>query len=134
MPVQGLVIKDPWGNAIRFVHPKFQGGYGDYANSAGTVIARTAQPMINSGGVGAMTLDVKRGGINVARGQMQIRRSYRPFPSTSANDTGDADEGLCAGGRGYFYSPGPDKDAGTRADNVYSESPPVFPTETANFN
>ena len=29
-PVQGLVIKDPWGNAIRYVHPKFHGGYGDF--------------------------------------------------------------------------------------------------------
>ncbi|MBY0311219.1 MAG: hypothetical protein K2W85_04055 [Phycisphaerales bacterium] len=54
----------------------------------------------------------------------------RPFnPSTNAGDVGDSDEGLLDGGRGYFYSVGPDFDPGSRADNVYID-PVKYPAET----
>lgn len=114
--LNGLVIKDPWGNPIRFAHPKFFGGSGPYFQTSGVTTTRsTDQVSVRSGG----------NPLN-----MTVRRSYRPFdPSMNASDIGDADEGLLDGGRGYFYSVGPDFDPGSRADNVYID-PVKFPTET----
>jgi prepilin-type N-terminal cleavage/methylation domain-containing protein len=118
--VAGLVIKDPWGNAIRFVHPKFDGGYGP-VNGATT----NRDNVFNT--AGSFKLNQ-----NGAPWPIQFRRSMRPGPSST--DIGDADEGLCRGTTGYFYSPGLDGDPGTKADNVYMNTPPTFPKETANVN
>jgi prepilin-type N-terminal cleavage/methylation domain-containing protein len=123
-PVYGLVLKDPWGNALRYVHPRFQGGYGDFSPD-GVALggAPGRETLFNLGG----TFKLKHGAADYA---VQFRRSFRP--SISASDIGDADEGLCTGGRGYFYSTGPDSDPGTRADNVYINRP-QFPSETAKY-
>ncbi len=121
--VFGLVIKDPWGNAIRYVHPKFHGGYGDFTVNGATVSGSNGRDVqFNNSG----TFKLKQSGADYA---LQFRRSFRP-PGGGA---GDADEGLCTGIRGYFYSPGPDKDAGTRGDNVYLDAKPQFPPENAKY-
>jgi len=112
-------ILDAWGRPIRFVHPAFDGGGGDYY-SDGSLRARDP-----------IGYDVDANG-TVAGVRELLRRSYRPFdPSSSpaANPVGDADEGLCVSGRPYFYSAGPDGDPGTRQDNVYTMRP-TFPPET----
>jgi len=111
-------LKDPWGNLIRFVHPKFQGGYGDFANGA-AMTSDPARPV--------MQLSLKRA--NGSPVNIDIRRSYQP----ALGAVGDADEGLCRGSRPYFYSTGPDGDPGTRGDNVYIETPP-FPAETTQLS
>jgi prepilin-type N-terminal cleavage/methylation domain-containing protein len=122
--VFGFVIKDPWGNAIRYVHPKFHGGYGNFALN-GVIAPATSgrDPVFNNSG----TFKLKQNGGDYA---LQFRRSFRP---DTTGGTGDADEGLCTGARGYFYSPGPDKDAGTRGDNVYLDAKPQFPPENARY-
>lgn len=118
--VFGLALKDPWGNAIRFVHPKFHGGYGAFAvNGAMAPIPSGRDPVFNN----SSTFKLKQNGADYA---LQFRRSFRPDTNGT---TGDADEGLCTGARGYFYSSGPDKDAGTRGDNVYLDAKPQFPPE-----
>lgn len=115
---QSFLVKDPWGNPIRFVHPAFDGGFGDYWD-----------------GSSPATRDLLEVETSSASGTvLEFRRSWRPFNPGSglARATGDADEGICPGGgtRAYFYSAGPDGDPGTIADNVYSERP-QFPAETA---
>lgn len=113
--LSGLVIKDPWGNPIRFAHPKFFGGTGDYFRDNGIVPRNSDQISVREGGNPS---------------NITLRRSMRPFnPSTYASDIGDSDEGLIDGGRGYFYSVGPDFDPGSRADNVYID-PVKYPSET----
>ncbi len=111
----GLIIKDPWGNPIRYVHPKFLGGTGRYFQNSGFVQRNLEH------------FQVRQGGVLQTYG---TRRSLRPFnPSSNPSDIGDADEGVLDGGRGYFYSVGPDFDPGARADNVYID-PVKFPAET----
>lgn len=132
--VFGYVIKDPWGNAIRYVHPKFHGGYGDYLDmgvsppSMVTTPTSTRGDKFNPTGSFKLKQDNSIGG--PASYQLQFRRSFRPDANGS---TGDADEGLCTGSRGYFYSPGPDQNAGTRGDNVYLDAKPQFPPENARY-
>ncbi len=115
-------IEDPWGNPIRFVHPRFDGGWGEYWDGSALDSDRT--PALLSFGDPSVA----------------FRRSWRPFELTDGEipvngegvaATGDADEGFCPGGgtRAYFYSAGPDGDPGTIEDNVYSERP-QFPVET----
>ncbi|MBY0311222.1 MAG: prepilin-type N-terminal cleavage/methylation domain-containing protein [Phycisphaerales bacterium] len=114
--LSGLVIKDPWGNPIRFAHPKFFGGTGPYFRDNAVNGTRSLE-----------TLMLRFGGNSTS---LQTRRSLRPFtPSGNLGDLGDSDEGLLDGGRGYFYSVGPDRDPGTRGDNVYID-PVKYPTET----
>lgn len=115
------LVKDAWGNQIRFVHPKFHGGFGVWNTPAGA--AGPARPILQA------TVKQAGGGSTM----IELRRSFRPYTGSGAGDVGDADEGLCTGGRPYFYSPGPDKDPGTRSDNVYMDAPPQFPTETARY-
>ncbi len=113
------LLKDPWGNYIRFVHPKYQGGYGDYFSAAtSSMQTRTS-----------VTANLQA---NSSVQPFQLQRSYKRFNPNAAlpNPIGDADEGQCEGGRGYFYSSGKDHDPGTRFDNVYMDGPPHFPTET----
>ncbi len=118
--VFGLVIKDAWGNAIRYVHPKFHGGYGAFAINGAMAPATSGRDAVFNN---SSLFKLKQNGADYA---LQFRRSFRP---DTAGTTGDADEGLCTGSRGYFYSPGPDKDAGTRGDNVYLDAKPQFPPE-----
>lgn len=57
-----------------------------------------------------------------------VKRAGSPQSITLSRDAitaKNADGGLCAGGRPYFYSAGPDGDPSTREDNIYS-SPPTF--------
>ncbi|MBY0262367.1 MAG: prepilin-type N-terminal cleavage/methylation domain-containing protein [Phycisphaerales bacterium] len=124
-----LDIRDPWGNQIRFVHPGYGGGYGDFyrlaSGGAGTWESRSRA--VFSG-------EFKQGGGSNSR---KFNRSCRPFDPTDtasqgsgkARLVGDADEGTPTG-RAYFYSPGPDRDPGARGDNVYSGQRPQFPAET----
>lgn len=116
--VFGFVIKDPWGNALRYVSPKFDGGYGSVVPASGG--SPTLPPGQVSDFATAQKLTLRQ---NNTDWSVNFRRSHRP----GAGETGDADAGLTRGGRGYFYSPGPDKDAGTRDDNVYMDAPPQFP-------
>jgi prepilin-type N-terminal cleavage/methylation domain-containing protein len=109
-PVAVPVLKDPWGNAIRFVHPRYAGGYGDYLKNGA---AQTRGPLMP-------TLKRAAGSAPVT-----LVRSYAPSGTMAA-----ADEGMCSGNVGYFYSAGVDGNGGTRDDNVYSNVP-RFPTETA---
>jgi prepilin-type N-terminal cleavage/methylation domain-containing protein len=114
-----LTVKDAFGNPIRFVHPAYQGGYGVFYNP----------------------VSVNRPPLNVTRignpANIAYSRSMRPFVPGAAgvppDAVGDADEGICTGGRAYFYSAGADGDPGTREDNVYTQQP-TFPAETASAN
>jgi prepilin-type N-terminal cleavage/methylation domain-containing protein len=119
-------VRDPWGNDIRYVHPRYHGGYGDYYTFSNSSWSQNSRSTLQ--------LSVKQNGSAAA---LDFRRSAHPFnpdsPPTSANPIGDGDEGLCSGTRPYFYSPGPDHDPGTRDDNVYIEKP-AFPKETQSSN
>lgn len=119
--VRSVEMLDGWGNAVRFVHPSFDGGFGDYWD-----------------GDSLETRDLVE--VGEARGdglvrKTKYRRSYRAFDEASAKKTwiGDADEGVCPGAAPYFYSGGNDQDPGTRGDNVYSVRP-TFPVETADLD
>lgn len=123
-PAKAPLVRDPWGNAIRYVHPRYSGGHGDFnTQSAGSWTSQARAKLM---------VTVKRGGADTS---LEFRRSYRPFNPTTATGTpvGDADEGVAAGARPYFYSAGPDGDPGTRDDNVYTD-PPAFPSETKSAN
>jgi type II secretory pathway pseudopilin PulG len=117
--IQTVAVLDGFGNPIRFVHPAFDGGYGQYWDATGS--------SLNSSRAG---LDYQPTGLPT----MTLRRSYRPYDPSGAKDgwIGDADEGICPGNSPYFYSAGPDGDPGTRDDNIYSIKP-TFPAETAAF-
>lgn len=110
----GLTVLDAWGRPLRFVHPMWQGGYGDFYDNADAPQSVT-RPTRNFYARGYPDL-------------LKYSRSYR----TSASGSGNADEGLCPGNRPYFYSAGRDKDPGTRDDNIYATLP-SFPPETARF-
>lgn len=124
--LSAITVKDPWGNPLRFVHPKFAGGYGSFyrANGSGGYVSVTNRPDLNADG----KIKLRQNGADYAP---TFRRSFRPFDPSSASTSeyGDADEGLTTGNFGYFYSPGPDNNPGTRSDNVYSNTP-RFPSET----
>ena len=128
-PVTGLVIKDGFGQPIRYVHPAFHGGAGEYfVNPSGSPTGWT------TGTPNREARDVRDTTPGSNAVPMKLSRSARPFgPATSVRTVADADEGLCVAGRPYFYSAGPDKNPGTRDDNLYSTRP-TFPTETANIN
>jgi type II secretory pathway pseudopilin PulG len=96
------MFKDPWGNYIRFVHPKFQGVFGE-SSSTGNSSAITIKGTF-AGGVQSLDL---------------VRRNASPL--------GNSDGGVCAGSKGYFYSAGPDGKAETRDDNIYIGDTPPMP-------
>ncbi len=114
VPLQATTVKDAWGRPIRFVHPKFDGGYGSVTLGDGTVISTRARRTVNARTVGG----------SIA--MLQYIRSIRP----AAGQTGTGDEGVCTGSQPYFYSAGADGDPGARTDNVYSNKP-SYPVETA---
>lgn len=117
------VLVDAYGNALRYVHPEFQGGFGDFFNNAEPA-TRTARNLMK-------VVVTKETGQPIIS---NWSRSYRPFGSNTPNNpVGDADEGLAVGASGYFYSPGNDGDPGTRGDNVYTKQP-TFPSETMRMN
>ncbi|MFO0833743.1 MAG: type II secretion system protein [Phycisphaerales bacterium] len=119
---------DGYGRPLRFVHPAYDGGSGPFLDQAKKqVTPRDFKLITEKWGAGNKTPPVN------------LRRSYRPFdpgnlgtqdPRTAV---GDADEGICPGSRGYFYSSGVDLDPGTREDNAYSVKP-NFAYETQSFN
>lgn len=114
----GIAVNDPWEQPIRFVHPAFQGGFGDghQLQSDGSYLR------VKHNNEYRVMLQ-----INGASGTYNFRRSAKP--SLQPYTTGDADEGICPGAMPYFYSSGPDKDPGTREDNVYTTKP-TYPTAT----
>lgn len=119
------MLIDAFGRPIRYVHPTFQGGYGNYFNNADPPTSTNRKYIelaLSRSGGGAPVISV-------------WSRCYRPFPGNTVaeNPVGDADEGLAIGGHGYFYSTGMDGDPGTRQDNVYTRQP-SYPPETVNFN
>ncbi|MEM9662609.1 MAG: prepilin-type N-terminal cleavage/methylation domain-containing protein [Planctomycetota bacterium] len=119
--VSGTEVLDQWGNPIRFVHPRFDGGAGEWFANDGP--PENSRPLITQVPYGA------------AGGEEDFRRSFRPFDPTAPTDgtdpSGDADEGIVPGGSsGYLYSAGADGDPGTRGDNVYASVIPEFPAET----
>ncbi|MFG0243208.1 MAG: type II secretion system protein [Phycisphaerales bacterium JB054] len=118
-------LRDAWGRPMRFVHPAFHGGHGEYWDGEN-------ERMANRDPMRVMVKNPQGREIEV-----EYRRSYRPFEADAAGRkatwVGDADEGMAVGGRGYFYSAGEDGDPGTRADNVYSTEP-RFPVETRDFD
>jgi prepilin-type N-terminal cleavage/methylation domain-containing protein len=118
-PITSVEVLDAWGRPIRFVHPAFQGGYGNYVSTGVTPPTQGTRDVIGP-------IVLQQGG---QQQSAYFRRSYRP----DANTPGDADEGVCVGNHPYFYSAGTDGDPGTRNDNVYSTRP-TFPTETAKFS
>lgn len=111
------VFLDAFGNPIRFVHPRFASGYGAF------YIGGSRTDRLDSDDVVPVATPMPT--------PMRFSRSFRPFmlggPGVGGNAVGDADEGI--GGRGYFYSSGPDGDPGTRDDNIYTQEP-TFPPET----
>lgn len=119
------VLVDAFGAPIRYVHPGFQGGYGDFWDNA---VPATVKHRVY------LDVGLSVSGNNPPPPPGRFSRSYRPFGSNTPNNpVGDADEGLAIGGHGYFYSAGVDGDPGTRQDNVYSKEP-SFPSETAKLN
>jgi prepilin-type N-terminal cleavage/methylation domain-containing protein len=125
-PAKAALVRDPWGNAIRYVHPKFAGGHGDFFKQSAGSWSSQSRPNLS--------VKVKRNGSDTT---LDFRRSYRPWNPDPApagiTPVGDADEGIGAGSRPYFYSAGPDGDPGTRDDNVYTDAP-AFPSETKSAN
>lgn len=127
--IKGVVIKDGWGNAIRFVHPEFHGGYGNSYIRINNASSGYTQKTRGNLSVTATNLP----------GPIEFRRAAFPFDPDmrAAGQIGDADEGLCTNGAPYFYSCGSDGDPGTRADNIYSLNKPTFAVDTRagnNFN
>jgi len=130
--VEGPVVRDAFGFPLRFVSPLAHGGYGNFmkpspttdGNWVVTADGNTAQPpsltfnprwyspFASVSLTGTDTLPISR------RGRPQLMSA-----TTSKNQIGDGDEGLCRNGRPYFYSVGPDGDPRTQGDNVYSEFP-----------
>ncbi|MEM1072655.1 MAG: prepilin-type N-terminal cleavage/methylation domain-containing protein [Planctomycetota bacterium] len=104
--IPGPELLDAWGNPLRFVHPSFDGGYGDYVGGS------NRDPLT----------------VSVDGEDEEFRRSFRP--DSTAGSIGDADEGICPGGTPYIYSAGADGDPGTRFDNVYGDVQPTYPAET----
>lgn len=117
---------DGYGRALRFVHPAFHGGFGPYHDQS-----KNQSTLNNSRLFKKVT--------ELPNPVFDFRRSYRPFDPNNLGTqdpktaVGDADEGICPGSRGYFYSSGLDMDPGTREDNVYSVKP-SFAYETQAFN
>ncbi len=124
------VVLDAFGNPIRFVHPAYAGGYGDYF-SLGPNPPNPPRGMVTRP---PLTVSYLNGGSPTP---MPFLRSYRPWnldgvSQPVGNPVGDGDEGICQGGSPYFYSCGNDGDPGTRKDNIYTTTP-QFPKETADF-
>lgn len=120
-PPPAVEIVDAFGQPIRFVHPAFDGGYGDAYDPA--PIKPRDMELVVTPDAGTVT-DPKG---------YKYRRSAHPWnPANAISGTpvGDADEGICLNRRPYFYSAGPDGDPGTRSNNVYTTRP-TYPTETA---
>jgi prepilin-type N-terminal cleavage/methylation domain-containing protein len=118
------VVKDAFGHPIRMVHPKFDGGFDAYFDGASQTMVQfsSRQPMI---------IIPPQGSSLPLMNPAAFSRSYKPFDPRSTPDgtpVGDADEGICPGGRPYFYSAGPDGDPGTRNDNIYTTRP-EWPSE-----
>ncbi len=148
-PLNAPVIVDGWGRTIRFVHPKYDGGYGRvYVSQSGAWNSVLAREPTRPGARRVVKVSFPG---NATRDQ-QFRRSLRPWnpatdpPTTSTYNSNpdpdapqipvpapriaDADEGVCVGSQPYFYSAGEDGDPGRREDNVYTTKP-TWPAETA---
>lgn len=120
--IQGITVLDGYGRPLRMVHPRFEGGYGPVFTRASG-----AWQAVNTRNDSELTVPYSAGSTQASK---RFSRSIRPLnPNSNPTATGDADEGLCPGGRPYFYSAGSDGDPGTRSDNLYVIRP-TFPAET----
>jgi prepilin-type N-terminal cleavage/methylation domain-containing protein len=116
-------VRDGFGNLIRFVHPRYHGGHGAFYSQGTGGWAQQPRGLLRVSGL--------KESPNADRPTLEFRRSARPFNPSTGTGVGDADEGVCVGGRPYFYSPGADGDPGTNEDNVYTTRP-TFPIESRN--
>jgi prepilin-type N-terminal cleavage/methylation domain-containing protein len=123
-----VIVKDAWGEPIRFVHPKWHGGYGNFyrqdpGNASSFIAESPVRDPLRAGfrnGNRTATLDLRRSALP------RNAQNAGVAPNSDGWQTawkGDGDEGLCPGGLPYFYSSGPDKDPGRRGDNVYTTQP-----------
>jgi prepilin-type N-terminal cleavage/methylation domain-containing protein len=130
-----LTVFDPWGNPMRYVHPKFDGiiererrTLGDAGEPVNTV--NPNKPFYTRGALPANAtstvrlkfirrnrlLDIDYGGDGPAGGTTPAALSdYDLLP--------DSDGGKAVGNRPYFYSAGPDGDPSTIDDNIYLKTP-----------
>ena len=122
-------ILDPWGRPIRFVHPRFDGqirqeprsSFGDLG--APVDLTDPLRPLVTVDdlpeGFDASILTSSRFPI------FEIRRNFLRAEDREAGVEvpGDSDGGICAGGRPYAYSAGPDGDPSTLDDNAYTTPP-----------
>lgn len=126
--LRSVEFLDGFGRPVRFVHPAFDGGTGPYLDQQKKQVTPRDFRLI-----------AERWGSGNKTPPIDLRRSYRPFDPDNLGSqdprtaVGDADEGICPGSRGYFYSAGLDMDPGTREDNAYSVRP-SFAYETQSFN
>ena len=115
-----ITVLDGWDRPIRFVHPKYDGGYGNGFRPTAPGAAAFV-----SVARGNLKLDIATA--NGGAQATNFRRAAMPFdPSAGGYQTswtGDGDEGTSPGARAYFYSGGRDGNPGTRGDNVYSIRP-----------
>lgn len=113
-----LTVFDGWGKPIRYVHPAFKG-----IIFSGTALA--PQPK-------AVDQVIGNAGINAKFGMTQIRRlAYAPAAGSGQTQTAfpDADAGLPASNRPYFYSTGADGQAGYLYDSNQGYPPYVVPPQ-----
>lgn len=118
--VTSVRVLDAWKRPLRFVHPAYDGGWGNFWNGTSLV----ARPV-------SRDLNERRGAVPSTT--PNISRSIMPVDPTipaNAGAIGDADEGVCEGKSTYWYSVGEDGDPGTRSDNVYGVEP-RFPSATS---
>ncbi len=113
---------DAWGRPIRFVHPAFDGVVSGSIN-AQRVNAAQFRPLAEV--LGSLPDATQQDAVADIR-----RNNIRPTPANDSAypaNVGDADGGVCIGGRAYFYSAGPDGDPATLDDNVYGTVVPKLP-------
>lgn len=110
-------VFDAWGNAIRYVHPAFDGLIHGPDYSGGNVTPGGAASAVRTEDV------IGPPPQNRVYGFTSIRRNNRKVGTQA---TGDSDGGMCQSETPYFYSAGPDGDPATVEDNVYTTRP-IFP-------
>jgi len=130
-----LTVFDAWGNPIRYVHPRFDGIIEEpgstrplgepgepYEDVVAALMPESMLPQDTSlillGHADSPFPEVRRSRI------VEIDRTEaRSNPALEFPIEADADGGVCAGPRPYFYSAGPDGDPSTIDDNIYTTIP-----------
>jgi len=128
-------VFDAWGNPIRYVHPRFDGileepgtsrALGEPGAPFDDILTELLPGSLLPGDTARILIghadspfpEVRRSRI------LQIDRDEaRTNPGLAFPIETDADGGVCAGQRPYFYSAGPDGDPSTIEDNIYTRVP-----------